>query len=228
MGERGRRPLLLLTRAKMEFNPEARVCCTVRQCSLTFCLLPPPRPSLLSRQLWEEWRGRDNGTIHLAAARKSKRKVPKTTRFFQETKKNTFGLKFSERIQNLREFMYRYWRISHFCARMAKSSKCLSLSSSLDPPSSFYLPSAPGRKRGKNGKKGERISLGSGGDTIHYLFLLLFPLFSLERKRGLRPSRLYRKKDERRDNSLSFFLLPLQTRLEKSTFDSIFGSSSVM
>ncbi len=210
----------------MEFNPEACVCCTVRQCSLTFCLLPPPRPSLLSRQLWEEWRGRDNGTIHLAAARKSKRKVPKTTRFFQEKKKNTFGLNFSERIQNLREFMYRYWRISHFCARMAKSSKCLSLFLSR---SSFYLPSAPGRKRGKNGKKGERISLGSGGDTIHYLFLLLFPLFSLERKRGLRPSRLFGEKRTKEEIILYLFSSPpLQTRLEKSTFDSIFGSSSVM
>ncbi len=132
--------------------------------------------------------GRDNGTIHLAAARKSKRKVPKTTRFFQETKKNTFGLKFSERIQNLREFMYRYWRISHFCARMAKSSKCLSLSLplSIPPPLSISLPPPEG-KGGRMEKRGK----GSLSDLEEIPFITSFfffsPFFPLNEKGGYAP-----------------------------------------
>ena len=87
-----------------------------------------------------------------------------------------------------------------------RKAASVSLSSSLDPLSISLPP--PEGKGGRMEKRGK----GSLSDLeeIPFItsFFFLFPFFPLKEKKGLRPSRLYRKEDERRDNSLSFFFPP--------------------
>ncbi len=107
-----------------------------------------------------------------------------------------------------------------------RKAASVSLSSSLDPLSISLPP--PEGKGGRMEKRGK----GSLSDLEEIPFITSFfffsPFFPLNEKRGYAPPAYTEKRTKEEIILYLFSSPPLQTRLEKSTFDSIFGSSSVM